>query len=119
MHNRAFNVCNVFVMFQSLGISVKGRFKIMQTYTLKQSSFLAQIGDARAVVVAEHVVSKDSIRHLRGVHKVEFKKPCLEMTLFGLVIFEGVQEEGGGWLDHILRHEDVNDLEPVNILPIA
>ena len=51
--------------------------------------------------------------YLWSSHKVHLQKPGLEGSLCRSVILEGVQEEGGTLLDHVLLHEHVHDLVDV------
>ena len=59
----------------------------------------------------EHLVPKYSVRDLGGMQKVHFQKTSLKMTLFRLVVLQGVEQEGRRGLNHILRHEDVYNLQ--------
>ena len=43
--------------------------------------------------MCEHLIAKDRIRDLRGMNKVHLKETCLEVTLLGLVVFEGIEQE--------------------------
>ena len=60
--------------------------------------------------MGEHVITKDGIGNLRGVNQVHLQKSGLEMALFGLVFLESIEQERGRGLNHILRHEDVDNL---------
>jgi hypothetical protein len=66
--------------------------------------------------VAEHVVTKDGIGDLRSMNQVHLQKSGLEMALLGLVVLESVKQERGCGLDHILRHEDIDDLKNASCL---
>lgn len=79
-------------------------------YPLEQASLLAKIGDARAVVVGEHLVTEDCVCNLRSMNEVHLQETCLKGSLLGLVVLEGVEQERSGRLDHVLRHEDVDHL---------
>jgi len=61
--------------------------------------------------VSEHLVRKDSIGNLRSIDEVHFEETSLEGTLFRLVVLESIEQEGGSLLNHVLTHEDVNDLK--------
>lgn len=80
------------------------------TYSLQKPGTFAQISDARPVVVREHLVPKNSVRNLRRMHQVHLKEFCLKVTLFRLVLFKRVEQERCGRLDHVLGHENVDDL---------
>lgn len=64
-----------------------------KTHALKEPSLLAQVGDARAVVVREHLVAEDCVGDLRRVHEVHLEKTSLKSTLLGTVLLERVEEE--------------------------
>lgn len=61
--------------------------------------------------MGKHLVAENCVSDLRSVHEVHLKKSGLEMALFGLVVLEGIEEEGSGGLYHILGHEDIDDLK--------
>lgn len=61
--------------------------------------------------MGEHVVAENGIGDLRSVNQVHLQKSGLEVALLGLVVLEGVEQERGCRLDHILRHENIDDLE--------
>jgi hypothetical protein len=65
----------------------------MHTNTLQEASPLAQVSNARSVVMGEHLVAKDSIRNLRGVQKIHFEQTRLQMTLLWFVVLECVEQE--------------------------
>lgn len=64
----------------------------------------------------EHLVAEDGIRDLRSMHQIHLKKPCLQWSLFRFVLLQRVQKEGGRWLDHVLGHEDINNLSPSELI---
>ena len=82
--------------------------------SLQQAGLLTEAGDVGPVVVGEHLVAHDGVRHLGGGHQVHLQQPGLEGTLGRPVVLQGVQEEGGALLDHVLLHEDVHDLTDVS-----
>jgi hypothetical protein len=55
----------------------------------------------------------DGFIYLGGRHQIHLKKACLERTLAGPIVLEGVQEEGGTLLHHVLLHEHVHNLGSV------
>ncbi len=77
--------------------------------TLKKTGLLAEVGDAGAIVVSEHLVAEDSICDLGRIDEVHLEQTRLKVGLLGLVVLEGIEEEAGGLLDHVLAHEDVGD----------
>jgi hypothetical protein len=83
---------------------------VMLERALKEAGLLTEVGDAGLVVVREHLVGEDGIGNLGCVHEVHLEETGLEGTLFGLVLLESVEEEGSCLLDHVLRHEDVDNL---------
>ena len=64
--------------------------------------------------MGEHLVAEDSVRDLRRMNEIHFEETCLEMTLFLFVLFEGIQQERSGRLNHVLGHEYVDDPLDVN-----
>lgn len=79
-------------------------------YSLHQTSPFAEIGDSWPIVMSEHLVTKDRISDLRGIQQVHFEQTGLEVRLFGLVLLQCIEQECCRGLDHVLRHEDVDDL---------
>ena len=63
------------------------------TYALEKAGLLAQVRDARAVVMREHLVAKNSVRNLRRVQQVHLEQPRLQVTLLRLVLLQSVEEE--------------------------
>lgn len=61
--------------------------------------------------MGEHLVAEDGLGDLRGVDEVHLEETGLKGSLLGLVLLKRVKEEGRGLLDHVLAHEDVDDLE--------
>ena len=61
---------------------------------MQQTSLLAKVGDSGAVIVGEHVITKDRIGNLRGVNQVHLQKSGLEMALLGFV-FSNKKEVAG------------------------
>ena len=66
------------------------------------------------VVVGEHLVAEDGVHDLRCTDEIHFEVTCLEMTLFLFVLFEGIQQEQSGRLNHVLEHEYIDDPLDVN-----
>ncbi len=93
--DNALNVTDVLVVFES---------------SLQQASLLTQIGDSWTVVVSEHIVAQNGVGDLRSVHEVHLQESGLEGSFLGLVVLESIEEERCGLLDHVLTHEDVDDL---------
>lgn len=87
-----------------------GNVLVVLKSALEETGLLAEVGDAGLVVVGEHLIGEDGVGDLRSVDEVHLEQASLERTLLGLVLLESVEEEGGRLLDHILRHEDVDDL---------
>lgn len=81
------------------------------TYPLQEASLFTKVGDTRAIVMREHLVTEDRISDLRRMQQVHFQQACLEVSLFWLVVLQSVEEERRRRLYHILRHEYVNHLE--------
>ncbi len=76
---------------------------------LQETGLLAKVGNARTIVVSEHLVAEDGIGDLRSVDQVHLEQTSLKVSLLGLVVLECVEEERGSLLDHVLAHEDVSD----------
>lgn len=87
-----------------------GDDRTQTTHALKKTSLLAKVGDTRAIVVREHLVAEDGVGDLGGVDEVHLEEAGLEVSLLGTVLLESVEEERGGLLDHVLRHEDIDNL---------
>mmetsp|Transcript_19536 Transcript_19536/g.59107 ORF Transcript_19536/g.59107 Transcript_19536/m.59107 type:complete len:249 (-) Transcript_19536:1477-2223(-) len=77
--------------------------------TRGESSLLTKHGDPRAVVVVEHLVRHDGVRHLRRCHQIHLKQSCLQVGLLGLVALKRIQEERGSLLKAVVLHEDIGD----------
>jgi hypothetical protein len=94
MHDNTFNICKIFVVFKGLErsnlITVKGRTQ-SATYALQESGSLAKIGNPWAIIMREHLVTKDRVGNLRSVKEVHFQETRLEVSLLGLVILQSVQ----------------------------
>lgn len=60
--------------------------------------------------MTEHVVREDRISDLGRVDEVHLEEASLEVSLLGLVVLQGVEEERGSLLDHVLSSEDVDNL---------
>ena len=93
-HERTLDVIDVLVVLQS----ARG-----------QARLLAQHADASLVVVREHLVGHDGVGHLRHRHQVHLEQARLERPLLGLVALEHVEQERGGLLQAVVRHEDIGD----------
>ena len=50
----------------------------------------------------EHLVSKDRVRHLRGVEQIHLQQTSLKVALFGLILLESIEQERSRRLDHVL-----------------
>jgi hypothetical protein len=74
-----------------------------------ESSFLAEGGDPSTIVVREHLVSKNGISDLGSIQEIHLKQSSLLSTLIRSVVFQGIKEECSGWLNHILRKEDIDN----------
>lgn len=80
------------------------------TYPLQKSGPLAKVRNPRSVVVGEHLVSKNRVGNLRGMHKVHLEQSCLQMPLLGLVVLQRIEQERSRRLDHILGHKHIDNL---------
>uniref|UniRef100_A0A8W7PT82 Uncharacterized protein n=1 Tax=Anopheles coluzzii TaxID=1518534 RepID=A0A8W7PT82_ANOCL len=98
VHDRPLNVVQV-------GVVLEG--------ALQQAGLLAQLRDVRTVVVREHGVAKDRVRHLRRRHQVHLEQARLQGPLRRAVVLERVEQERRALLHHVLLHEDVHDLVDV------
>mmetsp|Transcript_24111 Transcript_24111/g.48995 ORF Transcript_24111/g.48995 Transcript_24111/m.48995 type:complete len:275 (+) Transcript_24111:3326-4150(+) len=80
--------------------------------TLHEARLLAKHADARLVVLREHVVGHDGVRHLRRSHQVHLEQTGLQRALLLLVALKHVEQERRGLLQAIVLHEDVrHDIE--------
>jgi hypothetical protein len=57
---------------------------------LQQASTLAEVGNARSVVMVEHLVAQDCVSNLRRMHEVHLEQTSLKVGLLRLVIFESI-----------------------------
>ena len=88
-----------------------GRVKNYHTiHLLQKACLLTQVRNPWTIIVCKHFISKGCICHLQCMYQVHLKKMCLQMRLFWLVVLESIEEEGCGLLNHVLGHEDVNDM---------
>lgn len=94
VYNNSLDIIDILIVLQS---------------PLHKARFLGEVGDPRPVIMGEHFIAQNGIRDLRSAHQVHLEQPCLERTLFGLVVLECVEEDRGGLLEHVLRHEDIDD----------
>ena len=58
--------------------------------SLQEPRLLTQLSDVRSVVVSEHLVTQDSVRHVRVRKEVQFQETGLEGSLSGSVVLESV-----------------------------
>jgi hypothetical protein len=62
----------------------------------------------------KHFVSKNGIRDLGRTQEVHLKQTSLLSGLVRSVVLEGIEEEGSGLLNHILRDKDIDDTIDIN-----
>lgn len=105
------DVLEVVVVLQGLRSQLLPRVDDRDTeaHPLHQPSLLAKVRDPWLIIVAEHLVSEDSIRDLRRIDQVHLQQPSLQTALLWLVVLERIEEERGRLLDHVLAHKDVDD----------
>ena len=51
--------------------------------------------------------------HLWSSEEVHLQEACLELSLVGTVVLEGIQQQGGALLNHVhlgVMHEHINNL---------
>jgi len=84
--------------------------KRRQAYPLVEASFLTELCYVGLVVVGEHVVAHDGISHFGSLQQVDFEKPSLKRAFLGFIALEYVQQERGGFLDHVPVQEHIDDL---------
>jgi hypothetical protein len=78
-------------------------------YPLNEPSLFSEVRDPRPIVMGKHLVTQNRISDLRSIDQVHLQQPSLKSSLFGLVILERIEEEGSSLLNHVLRHEDIDD----------
>lgn len=122
MNDHAFDVVEVLVMLECLcdafvvSMSGTGQGSLQSSYRpvptdlLKETSFFAQVGDPWTIVVGEHLLAQDGIGDLGRVDQVHLEQTRLQVPLLWQVVLERFEQEGGRLLDHILGHEDIDDL---------
>lgn len=81
---------------------------------LGEAGTLAHLSDLGAIVVGEHLVSKDGIGHLRSSDEVDFQETGLEEAFFGAVGLENVEQIGGGLLEQLEAHEGIHNSRVVH-----
>lgn len=73
------DVRNILVVLEGLrgkgqsATKAGGAQRARQTDALQETSLLAKVGDARAVVVREHFVAEDGVGDLRSVNEVHLE----------------------------------------------
>lgn len=82
--------------------------------SLQKSRFFTKLSNVGAVVMREHVVAQNGVRHLSSRHQVHLQQTCLQRTFGRTVVFQGVQQKCSALLHHVLLHEDVHDLQELN-----
>lgn len=50
------------------------------------------------------------LQYLWCVHQIHLQQACLQRTLHGPVVLQGIEQEGRALLDQVVLHEHVNDL---------
>jgi hypothetical protein len=80
-----------------------------EAYPLHETSLFSEIRDPRPVVMRKHLITQNSISDLRSIDQVHLQQPSLKSSLFRLVILERIEEEGSSLLNHVLRHENIDD----------
>jgi hypothetical protein len=53
---------------------------------------------------------RDGFIYLGSRHQIHLEEPGLQRSLAGPIVLEGVEEEGGALLHHVLLHEHVHNL---------
>lgn len=54
--------------------------------------------------------NKIELNYLRSGHEIHLEQSCLESSLTGPVVFEGIEQERCALLYHVLLHKDVDNL---------
>lgn len=62
------------------------------------------------VEVGEDLVDEDGICNLGGMKQVHLQEAGLQVCFLWLVVLERLQEEGCSRLDHVLGHENIDNL---------
>lgn len=96
-------------MFQCLFISFASQKRQEVAYPLYKTSLFSEVGNSRPIVMREHLVTQNRISDLRSIDQVHLQQPSLKSSLLRLVILERIEEEGSSLLNHVLRHENIDD----------
>ena len=108
MDNNSLNIVQILVVLQSLPVSLfHGPQKT--AYPLNESSLFSEIRNSRPIVMRKHLVTQYGISNLRRIDQVHLQQSSLQSSLFWLVILESIEEEGSSLLNHVLRHEDIDN----------
>jgi hypothetical protein len=78
-------------------------------HSLNESSLFSEIRNPRPIVMRKHLITQNRISDLRSINQVHLQQPSLKSSLFRLVVLERIEEEGSSLLNHVLRHEDIDD----------
>lgn len=110
MNNGTLDIGNIFVVFQRLDQSIRmgvyWRREELHTRCNKPA-FSQRLA---IFIMGETFIAQDSINDLRSMDEVELQQTDLQVALFGFIFFESIQQKGCRGLNHILQHENVNDL---------
>lgn len=80
------------------------------TYSLRQTSLLAQVGDALLVVMRETILDHDGLGDRGLVHEIDLEQASLERPILRLVILEEVQQQRRDLSDQASLQESINHL---------
>lgn len=87
-------------------------------HPLKQTSLLAQVRNARTIIMRKELVPKNSICNLRRMNQIHLQQSRLQMCLLRLVILERIQQKARRLLNHILTHEDIHHALDIDQWPV-
>lgn len=96
VNNSALDVVQIGEMFQG---------------TLRKTCLFAQLSDGSSVVMVEHPIAENGVRHLRVGEQVHLQQPGLQIALRFVIILQRFEQKGSALLDVACLHKTVDKLE--------
>lgn len=75
-----------------------------------ETNLLAHLCNLFSIVLREEIELEDSLGNVWSTHEVDLEDLGLQVSLIGSVALEGLEEEGGAFLDLVEFQENVDDL---------
>jgi hypothetical protein len=108
VNDNSLDIIQILVMFQCLYVSL---LLIPEeiAYPLNEPRLFSEVGNPRPIIMRKHLITQNRISDLRSIDQVHLQQSSLKSSLFRLVLLERIEEEGSSLLNHVLRHEDIDD----------